>query len=103
MFPIQLLETYRRRDDDESLMTMPDLEDPQDEWEIEEVLDRRKIKNTVHYLVKWASWPFKYNFYESVAHLANAPEIITAFERKLKRKRKESEGTVPCKRARHIA
>ena len=31
VFPIQLLETYHRRDDDESLMAMPNLEDPQDE------------------------------------------------------------------------
>ena len=31
VFPIQLLETYCCRDDDKSLMTMPDLEDPWDE------------------------------------------------------------------------
>jgi len=100
VFPIQLLEAYRRRDDDESLMAMPDLEDPQDEWEVEEVLDRRKIKDTVHYLVKWATWPSEYNSYEPAAHLANAPEAIAAFERKLKHKQKEFEGAAPGKRAR---
>jgi len=31
---------------------MPNLKDPQDEWEIKEVLNQRKIKNTAHYLVK---------------------------------------------------
>src|SRR5438552_18378025 len=46
VFPVQLLESYRRRKDDDSLMAMPDLEDPQDEWEVEEVLDRRQIKDT---------------------------------------------------------
>ena len=52
VFPIQLLEPYHRRKDDDSLMSMPDLEDPQEEWEVEEVLDKRKIKGIVHYLVK---------------------------------------------------
>jgi hypothetical protein len=40
IFPIQLLETYHHRDDNESLMAMPDLKDPQDEWKVEKVLDR---------------------------------------------------------------
>ena len=83
-------------------MAMPNLEDPQDEWEVEEVLNHWTIKNTVHYLVKWASWPFKYNSYELVAHLAKAPEAIVAFERKLKHKRKKSKGAAPGKRARRI-
>jgi len=41
VFPVQLLENYRHRQDDDDLMAMPDLEDPQDEWEVEEVLDKR--------------------------------------------------------------
>ena len=31
VFPVQLLEEYRRRHDDAELITMPDLEEPQDE------------------------------------------------------------------------
>ena len=54
VFPVQLLENYRRREDDDNLMAMPDLEDPQDEWEVEEVRDKRKVKDTIQYLVKWA-------------------------------------------------
>ena len=88
VFPVQLLENYRRREDDNELMAMPDLDDPQDEWEVEEIRDKKKIKDTVHYLVKWAGWPSEYNSYEPVAHLANAPQAIAAFERKLKRKRR---------------
>ena len=89
VFPIQLLERYRRRKDDDSLMTMPELEDPRalDEWEVEEVLDKRKIKDTIHYLVKWTGWPSEYNSYEPANHLENAPQAITAYENKLKRKR----------------
>ena len=54
-------------------MAMPNLEDPLDEWEVEEVRDKRKVKDEVHYLVKWAGWPSEYNSYEPAAHLANAP------------------------------
>ena len=90
VFPIQLLERYRRRKDDDSLMTMPELEDPQDEWEVEEVLEKRKIKDTIHYLVKWTGWPSEYNSYEPVNHLENAPQAITAYENKLKRKRSKA-------------
>jgi transposase InsO family protein len=100
VFPVQLLEDYRRRDDDDSLMQMPDLEDPQDEWEVEEIRDKRKIRDTMHYLVKWAGWPSEYNSYEPAFHLANAPDAIAAFERKLKRKRKDNDDDGPAKRAR---
>ena len=71
-------------------MAIPDLEDPQDEWEVEEVRDKRKTKDEVHYLVKWAGWPSEYNSYEPAAHLANAPNAICAYERKLKHKRKDN-------------
>ena len=87
VFPIQLLEPYQRKKDDDSLMTMPDLEDPQDEWDVEEVLDERKIKDTTHYLVKWAGWPSEYNSYEPATHLEKAMQAVTAYKNKLKRKR----------------
>ena len=92
VFPVQLLERYRRRKDDDSLMTMPELEDPQDEWEVEEVLDKQKVKDTIHYLVKWTGWPSEYNSYEPANHLENAPQAITAYENKLKRKRSKNDG-----------
>ena len=39
VFSIQLLEIYHHQDDNKSLMTMSDLEDSQDKWEIEKVLN----------------------------------------------------------------
>jgi hypothetical protein len=90
VFPVQLLEEYHRRRDDVELMKMPDLEDPEDEWEVEEVRDKRLIKGVIHYLVKWAGWPSEYNSYEPASHLANAPKLVANFERKLKRKQKEA-------------
>ena len=90
VFPIQLLEDYHRCHNDTELMAMPDLEDPQDEWDVEEVRDKRRIQGTIHYLVKWAGWPSEYNSYEPASHLAGAPKAVADYERKLKRKRKEA-------------
>ena len=59
---------------------MPNLEDSQDEWEVKEVLDQRKIKNTAHYLVKWIGWLFKYNSYKLASYLVNVSHIVAAFE-----------------------
>jgi len=100
VFPIQLLEGYRRRVDDDGLMAMPDLEDPPDEWEVEEVLDKQKLDGAMHYLVKWVGWPSEYNSYEPADYLANAPDAVAAFERRLKRKR-TGDGVRGVKRARH--
>ena len=69
-------------------MAMPDLKDPSNEWKVEEVLNKRRIKDMVHYLIKQASWPSEYNSYEPIAHLAKTPKAIATYERKLKRKRK---------------
>src|SRR5947207_599613 len=93
VFPVQLLEEYHRHHDDAELMKMPDLEDPQDEWEVEEVRDKQWIKGVIHYLVKWAGWPSEYNSYEPASHLTNAPKAVANFERKLKRKGAQTAGT----------
>ena len=69
-------------------MAMPDLEDPQDKWEVKEVLDKCQIKNKIHYLIKQTSWPSEYNFYKPVAYLAKAPKAIAAYEQKQKCKHK---------------
>ena len=61
VFPVQLLEPYRARDDNSDLLPMPDLEDPQDEWEVEEVKGAARLDGQRHYLVKWAGWPLEYN------------------------------------------
>ena len=69
---------------------MPNLEDPKDKWEVEEVRDKQRIKGVIHYLVKWTSWLLEYNSYEPASHLAKAPKAVVNFKCKLKRKRKET-------------
>ena len=80
---------------------MSDLKDSQDKWEIEKILNHQQIKNTVHYLIKWATWFSEYNFYKSVAHLAKTSETVAAFEWKLKHKQNEFKNAVSEKQTHH--
>ena len=83
-----MLEYYYRRDNTKlTAMPMPDLEESPDEWNVEEVRDKRRIKGVIHYLVKWEGWPSEYNSYEPASHLAGAPKAILNYERKVKRKK----------------
>jgi len=87
VFPIQLLEKYRPRDDG-NLLPMPELDDEQEEWEVEEVRGTRKVGQQKFYLVKWAGWPSEYNSYEPEENMENAHGAIRAFERKRKNSNK---------------
>jgi hypothetical protein len=49
--PIQLIEPYKARDEGD-LMPMPALEDPQDEWEVEDIKDSARIGSKRYYLVR---------------------------------------------------
>ena len=42
-------------------MPLPELEDNPDEYEVEEIREKRIIKGKIHYLVKWTGWPLEYN------------------------------------------
>ena len=70
VFPIQFIEEFKPRDD-QSLMSMLDLED-EEEWEIKEVKNKAIIKGTTHYLVKWEGWPTEYNQWISKEDMGNA-------------------------------
>ena len=92
-------------------MTMPDLENLQDEWKVKEVQNKHQIKNVLYYLIKWVTWLLEYNSYEPASHLIGALRAIANYEHALKRKRKEvraagqienptDDETAPRKRAR---
>ena len=53
VFPIQLFEKYHPRNNG-NLLPMPELEDDQEEWEVEEVRGTRKMGQQKFYLIKWA-------------------------------------------------
>ena len=86
VFPIQFIEDYRPREDDNQLpLPMPDLEDD-DEWEIEEIRDKATIKGMTHYLVKWEGWPTEYNQWIPEDDMRNAQKAIQRYEKDKKKK-----------------
>ena len=68
-------------------MPIPELEDDTDEYEVEEVRDKRTIKGRIHYLIKWVGWPSEYNQWVPEEDI-NAPQMIQDFEKGRSGKRK---------------
>jgi len=53
------------------------------EWEIEKILNKRKIRETVKYLVQWKEFIAEYNTWKKKKDLINVKEAITEFKRKI--------------------
>lgn len=86
VFHVSLLEPwYGERNEHES-MPLPDLEDDQQEYEVEEVKDEHKFDGQLHFLVKWKGWPSEYNEWVPEYNMTNARESIAGY-RKEKTKR----------------
>jgi hypothetical protein len=77
---------------------MPDLEDDNDEWEVQEIRDSKTFTGILHYLVKWQGWPSEYDSWEPALHLTNAPQKIKEFEHLKKRKQETKSETPTSKR-----
>jgi transposase InsO family protein len=90
VFPVQLIERYHSRDDNDE-MPIPELEEDPDQYEVEEVKDKRAIKGKAHYLVKWTGWPSEYNQWVAEEDMANAHRVIRSFERSRRGKRRKEE------------
>jgi hypothetical protein len=50
------------------------------EYEVEQILDKRLIRNKTQYLVKWLGYPLHDATWEPVENLKNAPEKLKEFE-----------------------
>jgi hypothetical protein len=57
-------------------MPMPDLEDLEDKYKVEEIKDQADLDGTRHYLIKWAGWPLEYNTWELEDNLENALKAL---------------------------
>jgi hypothetical protein len=51
-----------------------------DQWEVEAVLNKKRVGNNVKYLIKWKGYSAYNNTWEPVEHLMNAREYIEEFE-----------------------
>jgi hypothetical protein len=82
VFHVSLLEPWKGRDDETQEQSMP-LADESDEWEVEEILDRKVQKGKTFYLVKWKGWPEEYNQWEPEENCQEL-RVLDAYEAKAK-------------------
>ena len=53
-----------------------------EEWEVEKILNKRKIREVVKYLVRWKGFTAEGDTWERKENLKNAEELIKEFERR---------------------
>ena len=54
-----------------------------EEWEVEKILNKRKIRGVDKYLVQWKGFMMKHNTWEKREALENAREALEEFERRM--------------------
>ena len=53
------------------------------EWEVEKILNKKKIRGVVKYLVRWKEFTAEGDTWERIENLKNAEEAIKEFEGKM--------------------
>lgn len=64
------------------------------EWEVEDIIAHRLVRNKTHYLVKWLGYPDESNSWEPASNLLNSSEAISVYHRRVKDQRKEGGANV---------
>lgn len=86
VFPVSSLEPWRDRVAEQNkALPLPELDDEQEEWVVEDIVRHREDRGAIEYLVKWEGWPVEYNTWEPKEHLKNAPAILKRYEKKGKK------------------
>jgi hypothetical protein len=75
VFHVSLLEKAL---DNAELQTTMHL-DQEEEYEVEEVLDRQKINGQWKYLIKWRGWDTDQNTWEPIKHLKNCQPLVNQY------------------------
>ena len=64
-----------------SLQIKPTLVEPDEEYEVERILGKKTISETVHYLVKWKEYDISESTLESKGNLKNCVRTLWCFEK----------------------
>lgn len=89
VFPISLLEPWHgRSQEDARQMPMPELEDDE-EWEVEEVREEKRIDGETLFFIKWKGWPSEFNQWVSEEDMANAWKLVDRFRKERERGKQE--------------
>ena len=54
-----------------------------EEWEVEKILNKRKIRGIVKYLIWWKEFTVEYNIWEREKNLENSKKAVAEFEKKI--------------------
>ena len=69
--------------------SLPELEDEQDEWDVEDIVTHDDFSGRRRYLVKWKGWPTEYNTWEPEEHMANASQLVKRYHRDVRKSHKK--------------
>ena len=76
-----LLKPFRRQDKPQDME-----EDEEEIWEVEEIVNSRRVKGVVQYQVRWTGCTELEDVWEMFEHLDNCPEKLQEFRQKFPRK-----------------
>jgi hypothetical protein len=87
VFHVSCLKAYQKNPEEfpgwEQLRPMPEMIDSEEEWEVEEVLAKRKRYGKIQYLVKRLGYPNSENTWEPIENLGNVGTKVQEFEKKI--------------------
>ena len=81
VFHVSNLKKYVESSSTNRKMTMPDaiFVDGHEEFEVEEILDNKKLRNKDYFLVKWKGYPLHDATWEPLENLTNAKDLLERF------------------------
>ena len=89
VFHISLLDCYIESDIPGCVQPPPPpiiVDNNEFEYEVEEILDSRLIRNRLYYLVKWIGYLASDNSWEPISHLSNCKDLINNFHSRYPKK-----------------
>jgi len=85
VFHVSVLKPYKSNNNDFSRLIPPPpevIEDNEPEFEVEQVLDTKLVRNKRYYLIKWTGYPMYDATWEPVENLTNASDAIKEFNQR---------------------
>ena len=62
-----------------------------EEWEVERILNKQKVRGVVKYLVQWKGFMAKHDSWKKEKDLENAKELVAEFEERINAKVRRQE------------
>ena len=90
VFHVFYLKSYksRKKDDDISDFISSKLVNDEKISEIEKILQKKNVKETIYYLIKWKDWSLEYNQWILEEDINEASDLLKEFNKSTKRRKK---------------